>query len=125
MTVLAHKGEATRETNRPTTWVDWLPLAVLPVSVVSFGDRLPPWAFMWTLAFSLYAGFKWLTWRTSYRQVTRAAPWRSAAYLLAWPGMDAPTFLDARKPAAPPKPSSCVSAIFQTSLGVTLLWFVA
>ena len=60
----------------------------------------PPWAVMWTLAAAVFAGCKWLTWR---RTPAPAAPaWRHAAYLLAWPGLDAKAFLDPRP--LPPRP---------------------
>ena len=53
--------------------------------------RAPRWAAMWALAFAIYCACKWLTWR---RTPVAAAPrWRHAAYLLAWPGLDAAAFL--------------------------------
>ena len=58
----------------------------------------PPWALMWTLATAIYAACKLLTWSTS--SARRAPGWRHAAYLLAWPGMDAAAFLES-KPRTP------------------------
>jgi hypothetical protein len=46
---------------------------------------------MWLLAFAIYAGCKWLTWRRT--PVQRVRWWRHAGYLLAWPGLDAAAFL--------------------------------
>jgi alginate O-acetyltransferase complex protein AlgI len=58
---------------------------------------------MWALAFALYGGCKWLTWR---RTPIRDVPaWRHFAYLFAWPGMDAAAFLNPR--AVSPKPPAC------------------
>ena len=58
----------------------------------------PP-LFMWVLALSLFAGCKWLTWQ---RTATVAAPWwKHAGYLLAWPGMDAMSFLTAHSKNRP------------------------
>lgn len=54
-------------------------------------DTLPRWAVMWLLALLLYAGFKWLTWRRT--PAVGVPAWRHLAYLLAWPGLDAPAFL--------------------------------
>jgi alginate O-acetyltransferase complex protein AlgI len=55
---------------------------------------------MWTLAVTIYAGCKWLTW---HRASVPGAPfWRHAGYLLAWPGLDAQSFLS---PAAVPAPA--------------------
>jgi hypothetical protein len=51
----------------------------------------PAWAVMWTLAGSIFAACKWLTWRGT---PTSGVPWwRHAGYLLAWPGLDAAAFL--------------------------------
>jgi hypothetical protein len=84
---------------------------------------LPPWAFMWLLAFSIYACLKWLTLLRA-RSIPHPA-WRSIAYLLAWPGMDAAAFLDGRPPAAAPSPRKWTWAIFETALGAALLWIIA
>jgi len=105
------------------SWVGWLPLAVLPLSAVAARSSLPAWGFMWLLAFSIYAALKWLTWWPA-RNLSRT-PWRSIAYLLAWPGMDAECFLDARLRAAPPSARKWAWAIFETALGAALLWMIA
>ncbi len=45
-------------------WHGWIPLAVLPAAVVALVPAAwPRWAFMWTLAFAIYCGCKWLTWK--------------------------------------------------------------
>jgi hypothetical protein len=51
----------------------------------------PRWASMWMLAMALYVTCKALTWRTTH--TVNVARWKHVAYLLAWPGMDAATFL--------------------------------
>lgn len=77
-------------------WVAYLPLLLLPVSaLLLMPSTAPRWALMWAIAFSLYVGFKWLTWQRA--TVADAPPWKHVAYLLAWPGMDANGFL--RDPA--------------------------
>jgi alginate O-acetyltransferase complex protein AlgI len=48
---------------------------------------------MGSTALAIYAGCKWLTWRRS--AVAGVPAWKHAAYLLAWPGMDATAFLTA------------------------------
>ncbi|MBN9517435.1 hypothetical protein J0H58_02780 [bacterium] len=81
---------------------------------------MPPWAVMWALATGVYAACKWLTWRRAPGAPAR----RQAAYLLAWPGMDAPAFLDPR-PLAPdrrPTPGEWVFAAAKFALGVGLTW---
>jgi len=55
----------------------------------------PPWALMWTLAFAIYMGCKWLTWQRT--TVRRVPVWQHAAYLLAWPGLDAASFLEGQR----------------------------
>jgi alginate O-acetyltransferase complex protein AlgI len=54
----------------------------------------PRWGWMWSVALAIYVGCKWLTWR---RTPVRAPLWRHAAYLVAWPGMDAAAFLSTRR----------------------------
>ena len=73
-------------------WQGWPPLVLLPAAVVLFASPAwPPWVVMWSLAFAIYCGCKWLTWRRT--PVARVLAWRHLAYLLAWPGMDAEAFL--------------------------------
>ena len=82
----------------------WLPLLLLPtIVVVAVPEKWPRWGFMWLLALAIYAGVKWLTWR---RADTPGVPIsRQLAYLLAWPGLDAPAFL-ATPPDKVPRPST-------------------
>jgi alginate O-acetyltransferase complex protein AlgI len=78
----------------------WPPLVGVPVGVALFvPPHWPPWAFMWALAGSIYAGCKWLTWRRT--RVTRVRWWRHAGYLIAWPGLDAAAFLTGSSTAPP------------------------
>jgi hypothetical protein len=106
-----------------TSWPGWLPLSVLPLSAVAVRGSLPSWGFMWLLTFGIYASLKWLTW-WRVRSVPHTR-WRSIAYLLAWPGMGAESFLDARQPAAPPSLRKWAWAIVETTLGAALLWIIA
>jgi len=77
---------------------------------------------MWSMAFALYAGLKWLTW---WQAAWRAEKWRSLAYLLAWPGMDAESFLDATSPAVPVPGREWLSATLKSVCGACLLWIIA
>jgi len=82
----------------------------------------PPWAVMWALAAAVYAGCKWLTWA---RTPAPAAPApRQAAYLLAWPGLDAGAFLKRhpRPPARRPTPAEWAFAAAKLALGAGLTW---
>jgi hypothetical protein len=79
-------------------WQGWLPLAVLPAAVVLLAPTgSPRWIVMWTLAFAIWCGCKWLTWRRT--PVDGAPPWRHLAYLLLWPGLDPAAFLNPRASA--------------------------
>lgn len=104
--------------------VDWLPALILPLSALGLSGSVPSWALMWLLAYSIYFGLKWLTWRT-WRARIPHPEWLSGAYLLAWPGMDARSFLDGSTSVAPAAVSAWLGAIFTTLLGVFLFCFGA
>jgi hypothetical protein len=50
---------------------------------------------------------------------------RSLGYLIAWPGMDADSFLDDSRHVTAPAPSDWLWAFSKTITGVVLLWLVA
>ena len=110
------------KTTQRSKLIGWLPLAILTLVALVFFNSLEPWVFMWSLAISIYAGLKWLSW---WKVPTTAGPWRSLAYLLAWPGMEAEAFLDPNKTVQPPQLLTCFWAVLETGLGVLLLWVVA
>lgn len=85
----------------------------------------PRWAQMWALAFALYFGCKWLTWQQA--PIRGAAAWRHPAYLLAWPGMDAASFLQ-QSPltnAVHCRPTEWFAGIAKLASGAFLLFGVA
>ena len=85
----------------------------------------PRWAEMWTLALAIYGGCKWLTWQ---RTVVRGVPiWKQCAYLFAWPGMDAASFLDQRSMSTRARCGSAewFAAAVKLAVGVALLFGVA
>src|ERR1041385_105575 len=77
------------------TAVDYVPLVVLPTIALMLRTSVPARVFMWSMAFGIYAGCKWLTWRRAWSEAVSA--WRSLGYLLAWPGLDAKEFLSDRQ----------------------------
>jgi hypothetical protein len=105
-------------------WIGWLPIAVLPLAVISCCNLLPPWVCMWALSFAIFFSLKWLTWWRARARVSHPA-WRSIAYLLAWPGMDADAFLDANQRVPQPRSATWLWATLETTLGAVLLWIVA
>jgi hypothetical protein len=83
---------------------------------------LPAWAVMWLLSGSIFATCKWITWRDA--GVARAPFARQAAYLFAWPGMDAAAFVGA--PAVrPPRPAEWIRGAAMTGMGVALFFGAA
>jgi len=105
-------------------WIGWFPVAVLPLCAVAVRNLLPPWGFMWVLVFTLYASLKWLTWWRAQSGIAHST-WRSAAYLLAWPGMEAESFLDDHQRVQRPPSREWFWALFETTLGTIFLWVVA
>ena len=107
-----------------SSWIGWLPISVLPLTAVTCRNLLPPWEFMWILSFTIYLSLKWLTWWRARSRLAHPA-WRSVAYLLAWPGMDADDFLDAEQRVPPPALPTWLWATCETIVGAILLWVVA
>ena len=85
---------------------------------------MPAWLFMWSLSFAIFAALKWMTWWKARNRVP-ANVGRSLAYLLAWPGMDAETFLDARVHAGPAKAQGMALGGDEDCAGIVLLWVIA
>jgi hypothetical protein len=101
----------------------WIPLVMLPCLATALRAVLQPWVLMWTLAMSLYIGLKWLTW-WRVRRLVPHTHWRSLAYLLAWPGMDAQAFLDEMRRSRIPGSGDWFWAICKTVTGAILLWTI-
>jgi hypothetical protein len=77
---------------------------------------------MWLLAFVIFCGCKWLTWRRTPRVGVPA--WRHLGYLVAWPGLDAPAFLriDSDRPVRSPATTEWLFALAKFSLGLGTLY---
>lgn len=77
---------------------------------------------MWALAAAVYAGCKWLTWR----HAPDAPAGRQLAYLLLWPGLDAPAFLRGRVPPdRRPTGREWLFAAAKLAFGAGLVWGVS
>jgi len=105
--------------------IGFLPLLILPFVTLILALRLPAWVFMWAVAFALFAGCKWLTfWEAKRRRVS--ATWmRELGYLLAWPGMDAATFLRENNTSAKPTITEWAFAAIKVFFGLTVTWLIA
>ncbi|HTF42822.1 MAG TPA: MBOAT family protein [Terriglobales bacterium] len=99
-------------------------MLLLPALAICIRGHMSAWVFMWSLAFTIFFGLKWLTWWEARRHFPRRLG-RSLAYLLAWPGMDAETFLDPGKPAPAPRFRDWLGPVLKAALGVLLLWVIA
>jgi len=103
----------------------WLPLLLLPVVAAIGSAGAAAWLRMLSVALSLLAGLKWLSWRQALRRGSSCGALRSAAYLLAWPGMDARSFLDPASTARAPRAAEWLLAGGRSLAGVLLVWGLA
>ena len=115
---------AMRPREQRSAWVGWLPLLILPGTAIALRNLWPAWVFMWILSFAIFISLKWLTWWRTTEQAAHAG-WRSAAYLLAWPGMDADEFLNPSAHITRPSAAEWSWATLETALGAIMLWVVA
>jgi len=102
-------------------WIGWLLLAVLAAACLAIRAALIPWVFMWAMAVSIFAGFKWQTWWEQRCTAPKASWKRSAAYLLLWPGMEAEQFLDRTSPQPEIWAREWLSAALKTIAGTALI----
>ena len=105
----------------------WIPLLVAPALIIAtFPRDMPKWASMWSLAFTIYCGCKWLTWRTYINEGKNSTTvTRQFAYMLLWPGLDADAFLNTRNAVSRPTRSEFLSALIKTTVAaVCLIWVV-
>lgn len=113
------------ERPRKAVWPGWFPLVFFPLFVTGFRSELPPWVFMWLLAFSIFAGCKWWTYWQAKVAGVHAGTKRMIGYLLAYPGMDASEFLNAQTRVPKPALSAWIVAAFKIVLGATFFWGIA
>lgn len=104
----------------------WVPIILFPAAVlVLTPETWPRWALMWLLAFAIFVGCKWLTWRRT--PAPEARWWQHAGYLFAWPGLDAGSFLSAERLQDKDQPSlrEWCFAVSRLLVGAVLIWVVA
>jgi hypothetical protein len=120
MNAPARTFETSEKRGETHAWAGWVPLVALPVLAFAFGRGLPPWEFMWVMAFALYYGCKWLTlWRN--RNVKSGVA-RRAGYLFAWPGMDAKAFLNPANKPLKPRASELLGVVGTVLCGMAVVW---
>lgn len=100
----------------------WLPLLLLPTLVLISREYLAGWVFMWAMAFGLFAGCKWLTYRQAVGSGIDFEFHRTFGYLLAWVGMDPTPFSKGNKTATIPRRRDWLAALVRFSLGIGLVW---
>ncbi|MGL4464140.1 MAG: wax synthase family protein [Planctomycetia bacterium] len=118
--------DASRASLNPgVTWRHgWGPLVLGPWLVPLLAPRdWPRWAVMWSLAFVIFCGCKWLTWRRT--PVRGATLRRHLGYFAAWPGLDARCFLKPDRSAAPPTRAEWSAAAGKSALGLGILFGLA
>jgi alginate O-acetyltransferase complex protein AlgI len=113
-----------RPLSRTDVWTAYFPLIILTSGVVVVRNWMPAWAFMWALAIVIYASLKWASWWRSPPRFESPVT-RSVGYLLAWPGMDADSFLATGRNVAAPPIREWAWAIGKTVIGASLLWVIA
>jgi len=104
---------------------DWLMLVALPVLVLLTRDLYPAWLFMWLLAWSLFFGCKWLTWRRGVRVNDNVGCLMSLGYLFGWVGMDTKRFFRRMPVRFHPKWSDWVWPVANILTGAVLIWMLA
>lgn len=78
----------------------WLPLLILPaVTWTLWAGRIPAWAEMWLLAWTIFAGCKCLVWW--HVPLADGSIGRCVGFMIAWTGMDAAAFAGSRHVATP------------------------
>jgi predicted DCC family thiol-disulfide oxidoreductase YuxK len=113
------------ENPHPMGWADWVPVFVLPISILIFYPRAPAWGFMWILAFAIFAGFKWLSLAEAESRYPEASPLRRIQYLFFWPGMEAGVFLAPTSASLRPSRWIVCFALMKTLFGAWLFWGIA
>ena len=77
---------------------------------------------MWTMAFALYAGCKWLTYQQALGPKVNFATRRALGYLLGWVGMDATPFSKQNTPVQTPQRKDWIAALIRVLLGIAFIW---
>jgi len=85
----------------------------------------PAWLLMWSVAFALFAGLKWLMWRDANQTAAGVGVGKTLGFLMLCPGMDARRFVAPAMREAPPDLREWFAAAFKSALGAALVWGTA
>lgn len=108
------------------TFTDWIPVFLLPgLAIFAARPALPAWGVLFAVAFSIFYGFKWLTYRRALYMGARPGLKSSIGYLFCWIGMDAVTFFDRSAKVPRPPRSEWLLAFLKTALGLVLFFLIA
>ncbi|HSC35377.1 MAG TPA: MBOAT family protein [Thermodesulfobacteriota bacterium] len=108
------------------TFTDWIPVFALPaLAVLIARPALPAWGLLFAVAFSIFYGFKWLTYRRAACMGARPGLKSAIGYLFCWVGMDAAAFFDRRVKVPKPSVAEWLLAFLKTALGLVLFSFIA
>lgn len=82
------------------------------------GREIPRWIFMWAIAVMMFAALKGLS--LHWAKGVKAGAGRMAAYLVLWPGMDAPAFLAGHAERLPDRREWMLAAM-KTAIAIFLI----
>ena len=127
-----HRGcaKGACQTHRPILFrvgnpVDWLPLLIFTIAAAVIGRQFPAWVYMWTLAFALFAGSKWLCLSEETGHGAKVPLVRKLGFLFAWIGMDAARFFAKTKTPDKPRAAEWTFATLKILIGALLIWVAA
>lgn len=108
------------------TVTDRVPIIMLPaLAIFVLRPALPGWISVFTIAFSIFYGFKWLTYRRALGKGMRPGLKSSLGYIFCWVGMDAPAFFDRNAKVQEPGIKEWISALTKTIAGIILFFIIA
>ncbi len=107
------------------TFTDWIPVFLLPALAIFLArPALPAWGTLFAVAFSIFYGYKWLTYRRAVVRGARPGLKSTIGYLFCWVGMDGAAFFDRRVNVPKPSDAEWLLAFLKTALGLVLFFLV-
>src|SRR3990167_4372854 len=108
------------------TFTDWIPVFVLPALAIFVARPvLPGWGFLFAVAFSIFYGFKWLTYRRAVVMGASPGLKSTIGYLFCWVGMDGAAYFERSAKVPQPSRSEWLLAFLKTAFGLVLFFLIA